>query len=240
MSAAFGAMETVHMEAYAQLISTLGMPDSEFAEFTRYGEMVAKHEFLSGFDMGSDENALRSIAAFSAFTEGLQLFASFAMLMNFPRWGLMKGMGQIIAWSVRDESLHCEGMIRLFHAFAEETGALSRGLKSEIRDIGREAAELEFRFIDLVFEGWLQRGITADDMRAYARHIADWRLRQLRLEPVFGEDEYPLPWLRNLRHGVEHANFFETRATEYSSGATTSTWPLAWKGFDERMAARGG
>jgi ribonucleoside-diphosphate reductase beta chain len=62
---------------------------------------------------------------FGGFTEGLQLFASFAMLMNFPRFNKMKGMGQIVSWSVRDESLHCEGITSLFHAFTKERDCLT-------------------------------------------------------------------------------------------------------------------
>ncbi len=71
---------------------------------------------------------------FGGFTEGLQLFASFAMLMNFPRFNKMKGMGQIVSWSVRDESLHCEGIIKLYHAVNAETGAVTKAVADDIVD----------------------------------------------------------------------------------------------------------
>lgn len=151
MLAAFSNIETVHIAAYSLLVETVGMPDSEYQTFLEYSEMSDKHEFLSQFNMDNDHEILKTMAAFGAFTEGLQLFASFAMLLNFPRFGKMKGMGQVVAWSVRDESLHCEGMIKLFHEYAKETGAYTDKLKEEITDIARRTVELEDRFIDLAF-----------------------------------------------------------------------------------------
>ena len=88
--------------------------------------MRDKHDYLQGFGVDTHGDVLRTLAMFGGFTEGLQLFASFAILLNFPRHNKMRGMGQVVTWSVRDETLHCEGIIRLFHTFAQETGALTR------------------------------------------------------------------------------------------------------------------
>ena len=85
--------------------------------------MAAKVDYIHQFGVDSDEDIARTLAMFGGFTEGLQLFASFAMLMNFPRFNKMKGMGQIVTWSIRDESLHCEGITKLFHAFAQNATA---------------------------------------------------------------------------------------------------------------------
>jgi ribonucleoside-diphosphate reductase beta chain len=63
-------------------------------------------------------------------------------------------------------------------------------------------------------------GMTAKEIKKYIRYIADWRLGQLGFQPIYMIDEHPLPWLAPLLNGVEHANFFETRATEYSKAAT--------------------
>jgi ribonucleoside-diphosphate reductase beta chain len=51
-------------------------------------------------------------------------------------------------------------------------------------------------------------------------------------------DEHPLPWLAPMLNGVEHANFFETRATEYSKAATRGNWNEVWDNFDRRMKAK--
>ena len=157
---------------------------------------------------------------FGGFTEGLQLFASFAMLMNFPRFNKMKGMGQIVSWSVRDESLHCEGIIKLFHTFVKERDCLTKAVKEDIIDTCQKTVRLEDAFIDLAFEMGPVQGMTAKEIKNYIRYIADWRLGQLGFSPIYMVDEHPLPWLAPLLNGVEHANFFETRATEYSKAAT--------------------
>jgi ribonucleoside-diphosphate reductase beta chain len=177
---------------------------------------------------------------FGGFTEGLQLFASFAMLMNFPRFNKMKGMGQIISWSVRDESLHCEGIVKLYHAFKAETGAVTAAVADDIVDCCKTVVSLEDRFIDLAFDAGEVQGMTAADIKAYIRFIADWRLRQLGLPVVYGAKENPLPWLQSLLSGVEHANFFEARATEYSKAASRGAWhgeAGVWSEF-ERMLER--
>ncbi|HEX3889202.1 MAG TPA: ribonucleotide-diphosphate reductase subunit beta, partial [Phenylobacterium sp.] len=128
MLAAFSNMETVHIAAYALLLETIGMPDAEFTAFLDYQAMRDKHDYMQQFGVETNADIARTIAMFGGFTEGLQLFASFAMLMNFPRHNKMKGMGQIISWSVRDESLHCEGMIKVYHAFNAETGAVTKAV----------------------------------------------------------------------------------------------------------------
>src|SRR3978361_930543 len=110
------------------------MPESEYGMFLQYKEMKDKHDYLATFGVDNDEDIARTLAMFGGFTEGLQLFASFAMLMNFPRFNKMKGMGQIVSWSVRDESLHCEGIPRLFHAFCAETGVLTHKPSDDIAD----------------------------------------------------------------------------------------------------------
>jgi len=224
MLAAFSNMETVHIAAYALLLETIGMPDSEFSAFMEYEEMAAKHDYLGQFGVESERDILTSMAVFGGFTEGLQLFASFAMLMNFPRLNKMKGMGQIVTWSIRDESLHCEGMIRLFHTFAQETGALTPGVADDIIDCCKTVVKLEDKFIELAFEMGPVEGMTAEDIKQYIRYIADWRLSQLGLPKVYGIKEHPLPWLTEITNGVEHANFFEARSTEYSKGATEGQW----------------
>ena len=236
MLVAFSNMETVHIAAYALLLETIGMPDSEFSAFMEYEEMAAKHDYLGQFGCESYEDIATSMAVFGGFTEGLQLFASFAMLMNFPRFNKMKGMGQIVTWSVRDESLHCEGMIKLFHTFCDETGIMNDTLAERITEACRTVVMLEDKFIELAFEAGHVEGMTPDDIKQYIRYIADWRMKQLKLPTIYGVKEHPIPWLTEILNGVEHANFFEARATEYSKGATKGAWHGdngVWEMFDK-------
>jgi ribonucleoside-diphosphate reductase beta chain len=241
MLASFSNMETIHIAAYALLLETIGMPDAEFTAFLDYQAMRDKHDYMQSFGVESHADIARTLAMFGGFTEGLQLFASFAMLMNFPRHNKMKGMGQIISWSVRDESLHCEGMIKLFHAFNAETKVVTKSVADDIVDCCKTVVGLEDKFIDLAFEAGDVQGMTPDDIKAYIRFIADWRLRQLQLPEVYGVKENPLPWLQSMLSGVEHANFFEARATEYSKAATRGQWHGSegvWAEFDRTMAKR--
>jgi len=243
MLAAFSNMETIHIAAYALLLETIGMPDSEFTAFLDYQALRDKHDYMQTFGVDTHADIARTLAMFGGFTEGLQLFASFAMLMNFPRHNKMKGMGQIVSWSVRDESLHCEGITRLYHAFAKETGCVTKAVADDIVDCCKTVVGLEDKFIDLAFEAGEVQGMTPTDIKAYIRFIADWRLRQLGLPEVYAVKENPLPWLQSMLSGVEHANFFEARATEYSKAATRGQWHGAegvWSNFDAMMAKRGG
>ena len=240
MMAAFTNMETVHIDAYALLLKTLGMPKTEFEAFRDYAEMRAKADYMHAFGVDTVADVARTLAMFGAFTEGMALFASFAMLLNFPRHNKMNGMGQIVSWSVRDESLHCEGITKLFHAFNAETKCVTKAVADDIVDCCKTVVGLEDKFIDLAFEAGEIQGMTPDDIKSYIRFIADWRLRQLQLPEVYGMKENPLPWLQSMLSGVEHANFFEARATEYSKAATQGQWhgeAGVWAEFD-RLKAR--
>ena len=239
MMAAFTNMETVHIDAYALILKTLGMPQTEFEAFRDYAELKAKADYMHTFGVNTCSDVARTLAMFGAFTEGMSLFASFAMLMNFPRFNKMNGMGQIVSWSVRDESLHCEGITKLFHAWNEETGAVTKSVRDDITDVAKTMVGLEEGFVDLAFSLGEVQGMTAAEIKSYVRYIADWRLTQLKLEPVFGNFEvtesgykqvtaHPLPWLVEILNGVEHANFFENRATEYSKASTRGTWDEAF------------
>ena len=120
MLSAFSNIETVHIAAYSHLLDTIGMPEIEYSAFLKYKEMKDKFDYMQNASMKSRRDIAKTMAMFGAFTEGLQLFASFAILMNFPRFNKMKGMGQIVTWSVRDETLHCLSMIKLFNSFIDE------------------------------------------------------------------------------------------------------------------------
>ncbi len=241
MMAAFSNMETVHIVAYALLLETIGMPETEFSAFLDYEEMANKHQYMQEFGIDTYADIARTLAMFGAFTEGLQLFASFAMLLNFPRHNKMKGMGQIVTWSVRDESLHCDAMIKLFHTFTRETECLTPAVRDDIVDCAKTVVGLEDKFIDLAFEMGAVEGMEPDDIKRYIRFIADWRLSQLELPKVYNLSGHPLPWLVEILNGVEHANFFEARATEYSKAATRGIWhgdDGVWSSFDELQRAK--
>jgi len=230
MLSVFSAMETVHMAAYAHLLDTVGLPETEYAEFLKIKAMKDKYDYLQGCKSDNLHNIAKTVAICSAFTEGVQLFASFAILLNFPRHGKMKGMGQIITWSVRDETLHCNSMIRLFNELMKENPEVwTSRLQNEIYEACRIAVAQEDAMIDLAFEQGPLENLKAKDVKQYIRWIANRRLEQLGLSKFYNVSKNPLLWLDAILNAVEHMNFFEGRSTEYSKAATRGTWEEAFK-----------
>jgi ribonucleoside-diphosphate reductase beta chain len=217
MMSSFANMESIHQHAYSLLLDTVGMPEVEYKAFAEYEAMADKHEYINAVKVtkGDKKSIAKALAIYSGFTEGLQLFSSFIILLNFPRFGKMKGMGQIITYSIRDESMHVEAMTKLFREFMQENIDLwTDDFKAEIYQACREMVDLEDRFLDLVFEQGDIPGLTKKEMQQYIRYIADRRLLQLGLKPNYEVKDNPLNWLDDVL-GVEHQNFFEGRATTY-------------------------
>jgi ribonucleoside-diphosphate reductase beta chain len=229
MLAAFSNMETIHIAAYSHLLDTIGMPETEYHAFLKYKEMRDKYDYMQEFNMENKENIALTMAVFGAFTEGLQLFASFAILLNFPRFGKMKGMGQIVTWSARDETLHTNSIIRLFKTFVDENPEVwSEDLRNKLYVACNTIITHEEAFIDLAFGMGGVEGLAAGEVKQYIRFIANRRLGQLGLNPLYPVDKNPLPWLDEMLNGVEHTNFFENRVTEYTKAATQGTWDEAF------------
>ena len=225
MLVSFAAMEAVHQEAYSLLLETLGKSDDEYQKFTEIQAMSDKHEYLTDFNMRDKHEMAKTMAVYSGFTEGVQLFSSFAILLNFPRHNLMKGMGQIVTWSIRDETLHVEGMSKLFRTFIAENPELwTDKLKYEVYCAAERVVELEDSFIDVCFDNADIEGLTAVEVKEYIRYIADRRLLGLGMKAIFHSTENPLPWLDQQINAVEHTNFFENSATEYAKSTTQGNW----------------
>jgi ribonucleoside-diphosphate reductase beta chain len=227
----FAAREALHVAAYSHLIETLGMPESTYNEFLEYSEMREKHDYVTAISEqnSTKENTAKHIAVFSAFTEGMQLFSSFIMLLNFPRHGKMKGMGQIISWSVVDETIHTESMIKLFRTYIEENRDIwNDQLKGDIYTIAEKMVELEDKFIDLSFNMGPMENLSAEDVKKYIRYIADRRLISLGLKGIFKVKKNPLPWVEEIVNAPIHTNFFENRSTDYAKGALSGSWDEVW------------
>ena len=227
----FAAREALHIAAYSHLIETLGLPDTTYNEFLEYAEMKEKHEYVLNISEqnSTKENTAKHIATFSAFTEGMQLFSSFIMLLNFPRHGKMKGMGQIVTWSIVDETQHCESMIKLFKTYIQENNEIwNDELKGQLYTIATRMVELEDKFIDLAFEMGEMEDLTVEDVKKYIRYIADRRLISLGLKGIFKVKKNPLPWVEEMINAPTHTNFFENRATDYAKGALSGDWGDVW------------
>jgi|TARA_B100000795_G_scaffold260025_1_gene235499 ribonucleoside-diphosphate reductase beta chain len=229
MLSAFSNTETIHIAAYSYLLDTIGMPELEYEAFLHIKEMRDKYEYMKGFNVESNVEIAKTLAMFGAFTEGLQLFASFAILLNFPRFNKMKGMGQIVTWSARDETLHTNSIIKLFHTFLDENPDVKR--EQLAKDLYKACDTVilhEDAFIDRAFELGGVEGLEPEDVKKYIRYIADNRLAQLKMDPMYNIGKNPLPYMDDMLNSLEHTNFFENRATEYSRAATQGTWDEAF------------
>ena len=227
----FAAREALHIAAYSHLIETLGLPDTLYNDFMEYAEMKEKHDYVMDISAQNTtkENTATHIAVFSAFTEGMQLFSSFIMLLNFPRHGKMKGMGQIVTWSIVDETQHTENMVKLFRTYIEENREIwNDELKGRLYTIAEKMVELEDKFIDLAFAMGGMEDLSAEDVKKYIRYIADRRLISLGLKGQFKVKRNPLPWVEEMINAPTHTNFFENRATDYAKGALSGTWGDVW------------
>jgi len=224
MLASFANREFTHQRSYALLNDTLGLPEEEFSAFTDVDEMKDKLEFMGNINTTSYSGLAQAVAR-SAINEGMSLFSAFVMLINYTRFGKMKGMGEIVQWSIRDETLHADGMTKLFRVFCEEHPSIVNDeFKQQIYGMVREAVVLEDRVIDLAYEMGDVEGLTGCEVKQYIRYIADRRLIQLGLKGNFGVKKNPLPWLEPLITTTSHDNFFETSVTEYSAKGMEGDW----------------
>lgn len=250
MLGGFAAREGVHIDAYSYLLETLGMPEAIYSEFLMYDEMKAKQDYIKRFSesklllkkdhstltVEDKEHIAASIALFSGFTEGMQLFSTFAMLLIFPLNGLMKGMGKIIEWSIIDETQHTDGMIELFKVFVAENQDIRLNvLRDTVENIAAEMVKLEEAFIDLMFQKYTVEtegeffDLTRDKLKRYIKFVADHRLKTMGYDAMFKLDSVnPLPELDVMIYAPAHTNFFENRSTDYSGISTTGSWATLW------------
>jgi ribonucleoside-diphosphate reductase beta chain len=224
MLTSFANREFVHQRSYALINDTLGLPESEYFAFLDYKAMKEKVEFMQDIDVHSHAGLGKAVAR-SAMNEGMSLFSAFVMLLNYQRFGKMRGMCEIVEWSVRDETMHCDGMVKLFRTFCNEHPRIvTDEFKKEIYQMFRDAVALEDKVIELAFNMGDIEGLTAKEVKQYIRYIADRRLIQLGLKGNWKVKENPLPWLDWVLNGASHKNFFEGRVTDYNANGMTGDW----------------
>ena len=236
MAVTFGASETVHAVAYSYLNETLGLED--FEAFLHEPTIANKFELLTETtndwtheDLATNAEARaevgRSLAIFSAFAEGVALFSSFAVLYSFQMRNMLKGIGQQMKWSIRDESLHSKMGCQLFRHMCEEYPELLDQSKSAIEDAARLMVEMEHKFIDKMFEMGDLENIKAADLKEFIKERANNKLVELGYEGIFEYNKNKaaeLEWFDHLSGGVTHTDFFATRPTDYSKANEGEDW----------------
>lgn len=229
MTSAFASMESIHAVAYAYLNDSLGLLD--YDAFLHEPAAKAKIDRLIEPTGRSKADVAKSLAVFSAFNEGVNLFSAFAILLNFSRFNKMKGLGQIIAFSIKDESMHSNAGCWLFRTFIGENPDIwTDELKKEIYDAARLTVELEDKFIDKVFELGDVQGLTSKDLKAFIRFRCNTKLEDIGLKKNWKNIDKDalnrLSWFDVLSSGVSHSDFFASRVDSYAKG--TKDWSKIW------------
>ena len=218
MAVTFGSFESIHAEAYSLLNESLGLDD--FKAFMDDEEARNKIERLQQVNAGTMDEIAQSLAIFSAFTEGVNLFSSFAVLMSFQMRNLMKGMGQIVAWSVRDESLHSKAGCWLFTQLLKERPELNTlDLQEKIEKACAISVELEFAFIDKVFEMGNLENLTKEQLKNFIYARANEKMVELGYKALFSVNDdllEEIAWFGQITSGTEMQDFFALRPTSYS------------------------
>jgi ribonucleoside-diphosphate reductase beta chain len=232
----FAARETVHIDAYSYLNETLGLPDEFYGEFLKVPVLKEKHDFFEKIiNKNKKQRQLPiKIAGISAFTEGMFLFSSFVMLLNYPRNGMLKGVGQLVTWSILDEQKHVEGLMMIFRTIIEENPSWWDDVaKGEIYSTADFMTEMENDFLDAIYQKDIMHGLAKEDLQNYNRYMCDRRLNAMGLKGIHGIKENPIPWVDEMVNSQTHENFFEIHATSYGKGATTGSWAEVWGQYKE-------
>lgn len=224
MASAFAAMESIHTVGYSYLNDSLGLDD--YSAFMQDPTALAKLDALKQIKGKSKRDIARSLAIFSGFTEGVNLFSSFAILMNFSRFNMLEGVETIVSWSVRDESLHSEAGCWLFRTFIEENPDIwDDELKKDIYDAARLSVKLEDDFIDNAFSLGDIRGLDPNDLKNFIRMRANAKLYDLGLKTnwknIDQDSLKKMSWFDDLSGGTKFTDFFSSRVTDYSRSVFT-------------------
>ena len=236
MAIMFGSQETIHATAYSYLNETLGLED--FKAFLHEPTTAERFEFLLStaseyshhelhISQSARRDVARSLAIFSAFAEGVSLYSSFAVLYSFQMRDLLKGIGQQMKWSVRDESLHSKMGCQLFRHMCEEYPELKDSVQSQVEEAAALMVDMEVRFIDKMFEMGDLENLKAQDLKEFIKKRANEKLNELGYESVFHyveDSASQLDWFYHLTGGHTHTDFFAIRPTDYAKAGENEDW----------------
>ena len=232
MAMMFGSQETIHAVAYSYLNETLGLED--FKAFLHEPATAKRFENLVAYEGNSPRGIASSLAIFSAFAEGVSLYSAFAVLYSFQMRNLLKGIGQQMKWSVRDESLHSKMGCRLFRHMCEEDNQLLNLCRSDVIKAAEDMVQLEAMYIQKMFEAGEIEGISSYDLINFIKKRANEKLVELGYVDLGSYFPYNqkaadnLDWFYHLTGGVTHTDFFAMRPTDYSKANEGEDFEDIW------------
>jgi len=232
MAMMFGSQETIHAVAYSYLNETLGLED--FEAFLHEPATAKRFENLVAYEGNSPRGIASSLAIFSAFAEGVSLYSAFAVLYSFQMRNLLKGIGQQMKWSVRDESLHSKMGCKLFRHMCEEDNQLLNLCRSDVIKAAEEMVQLEAMYIEKMFEAGEIEGISSYDLINFIKKRTNEKLVELGYVDLGSYFPYNqkaadnLDWFYHLTGGVTHTDFFAMRPTDYSKANEGEDFEDIW------------
>jgi ribonucleoside-diphosphate reductase beta chain len=232
MAMMFGSQETIHAVAYSYLNETLGLEN--FEAFLHEPATAARFDNLVSYDGKDKVGIAKSLAVFSAFAEGVSLYSAFAVLYSFQLRNLLKGVGQQMKWSVRDESLHSKMGCQLFRHMCEEIPNLKEDCKDHVLEAANIMIDLELKYIDKMFEQGDIENLKKDDLKEFIKKRANEKIVELGYTESaqhFGYNENKasaLDWFYHLTGGVTHTDFFSIRSTDYSKANEGEDFEDIW------------
>ena len=229
MAMMFGSQETIHAVAYSYLNETLGLED--FEAFLHEPATADRFENLVSYEGKDKIGIAKSLAVFSAFAEGVSLYSAFAVLYSFQLRNLLKGIGQQMKWSVRDESLHSRMGCALYRHMCQEYPELKDEAKTSIENAAKYMVEMEMKFIDKMFEMGDLENLKSEDLKNFIYRRANEKLEELGYNPIFkydGESADQLEWFYHLTGGETWTDFFAIRSTDYAKAGEDDNWGDIW------------
>ncbi len=232
MSMMFGSQETIHAVAYSYLNETLGLED--FEAFLQDEATMQRFDNLVSYEGNDTRGIAKSLAIFSAFAEGVSLYSAFAVLYSFQLRNLLKGIGQQMKWSVRDESLHSKMGCQLFRHMCEEDPKLLNDCKQEVLDAAEAILKAEENYIDKMFELGDIENLKAYDLKQFIRKRLNEKIIELGYRDSGEYFEFDkkaasnLDWFYHLTGGLTHTDFFAIRPTDYSKAGEGEDFEDIW------------
>ena len=232
MAMIFGSQETIHAVAYSYLNETLGLED--FEAFLHEPATADRFENLVSYEGKDKIGIAKSLAVFSAFAEGVSLYSAFAVLYSFQLRNLLKGIGQQMKWSVRDESLHSKMGCQLFRHMCEETPNLKEECKNHVLEAADIMVNLELKYIDKMFEQGDIENLKKEDLKNFIKKRANEKIVELGYNKEANHFEFDttsasnLDWFYHLTGGVTHTDFFAIRPTDYSKANEGEDFEDIW------------
>ena len=232
MAMMFGSQETIHAVAYSYLNETLGLED--FEAFLHEPATAERFDNLVAYEGTDPVEIGKSLAVFSAFAEGVSLYSAFAVLYSFQMRNLLKGIGQQMKWSVRDESLHSRMGCRLFRHMCEEKDFLKESCKPHIVEAAHVMHDAEMKYIDKMFEAGDIEGMKSYDLKQFIKKRINEKLVELGYTELSKEFKYDkeaaekLDWFYHLTGGHTHTDFFAIRPTDYSKANEGEDFENIW------------